>query len=143
MRMEITKGFQIDEPHLFIPWGITEKTLLDQFNGGGLHHVTAGYYTTTCKSLSGLNCNIGFHFDPRENGRLKELEFFRNNYDNQKVSFDDFQTHFEKEFGKPNDSRKGAEGFSDFLWQMNDIQIMHYVFNRYGPEEHMRIIKLY
>jgi len=140
--MDINKGFQIEEPRLFIPWNINEKTLNDLFEHEELHHVITGYYTATCKSLNGLFCKIGFHFEPRENGHLNELEFFRERYDNQQESFDDFQNHFEKEFGQPSNSRKGTEGFTDFLWVIKDIQIVHYVFNRYGPEEHMRIKKL-
>jgi len=141
LNMEIGKGFQIDNPEIFIPWDISERELTDLFNGHELKHVTTGYYTTACTSLKGLNCMLGFHFDPRSNGRLNELEFFRTNYDDQKKSFDEFQTHFLTAFGQPTNSTKGNEGFTNYEWQFGNVQIVHYVFDRFGPEEHMRIKK--
>jgi hypothetical protein len=121
--------------------GIDEKELTELFNEHPLKHVTTGYYTTNCTSLTGLSCMLGFHFDPRWNGRLNELEFFRTNYDDQRKSFNEFQEYFEKTFGKPNESAKGTEGFDSYAWKIEDVQIVHYVFDRFGPEEHMRIMK--
>ena len=139
--MDINKGFQIDNPKIFIPWDIDEKELTNLFNGHELKHVTTGYYTTSCTSLNGLTCMLGFHFDPRSNGRLNELEFFRTNYDDQRKSFEEFQTHFVNAFGQPTEAAKGNEGFEDYTWQLNNVQIVHYVFDRFGPEEHMRLKK--
>jgi hypothetical protein len=140
--MDINKGFQIDNPKIFIPWNVDEKELTGLFNGHNLKHITTGYYTTSCTSLNGLTCMLGFHFEPRSNGRLNELEFFRTNYEDQKKSFEDFQTHFESAFGQPTETAKGNEGFNNYAWQLNNVQIVHYVFDRFGPEEHMRIIKV-
>lgn len=137
--MEIEKGFKIDSPNVFVPWNIDEKEFLELFKTAELKNVTSGYYTIPCESLNGLKSLIGFHFEPRKNGVLNELEFFRTNYDDQKKSFDDFQSHFENAFGKPTGSSKGNEGFDNYQWSINGIKIMHYVFDRFGPEEHMRI----
>ena len=142
LKMDIDKGFQIDRPNIFVPWDIDEKTLKDLFKGQELKHVTTGYYTINCTSLDSLNCMIGFHFDPRSNGRLNELEFFRMNYDNQQKSFDEFQNAFTNSFGQPSSTTKGNEGFNNYEWRLNNVQIVHYVFDRFGPEEHMRIKKL-
>lgn len=142
LKMDIDKGFQIDQPNIFVPWDIDENTLTDLFKGQKLKHVTTGYYTINCTSLDSLNCMIGFHFDPRSNGRLNELEFFRMNYDNQQKSFDEFQNAFTNSFGQPSSTTKGNEGFNNYEWRLNNVQIVHYVFDRFGPEEHMRIKKL-
>jgi|SRR5688572_7994951 len=141
LNMDIHKGFQVDNPKIFVPWDIDENTLIDLFNGHELKHVTTGYYTTTCTSLNGLTCMLGFHFEPRSKGRLNELEFFRTNYDDQKKSFNEFQSHFVNVFGQPTNSTKVSEGFNNYEWQLNNVQIVHYVFDRFGPEEHMRIKK--
>ena len=139
--MDIAKGFQLDTPDIFIPWEIDEKTLTDLFDGHSLRHVTAGYYTTSCTSLNGLNCMLGFHFNPRQDGTLAGLEFFRaDNIDRQK-SFDDFQHHFETAFGPAQNITKGDEGFDQFEWMIDDVQIIHYMFDRFGLEEHMIIKK--
>jgi hypothetical protein len=142
LKMDINRGFQIEQPNIFVPWKIDEKTLTDLFNGKDLKHVTTGYYTMKCKSLDSLNCMIGFHFEPRKNGQLNELEFFRMNYDNQQKSFDEFQNSFTNAFGQPTSTTKGNEGFNNYQWRLDDVQIVHYVFDRFGPEEHMRIQKL-
>ena len=139
--MNIQEGFKIDEPDTFIPWDIDELTLTQKLNGHDFKHVTTGYYTTQCKSLNGLSCMLGFHFEPRKNGILNELEFFRTDYSDQEKSFNDFQSHFEKEFGKPTLESNGNEGFKNYTWIFDSVKIVHYVFDRFGPEEHMRIKK--
>jgi hypothetical protein len=141
-KMNIQEGYKIDEPDIFITWDIDEQTLTEKLNGHDFKHVTTGYYTIPCKSLNGLSCMLGFHFEPRKNGILSELEFFRTDYSDQKKSFNDFQTHFEKEFGKPTSKSDGNEGFKNYAWNFESVQIVHYVFDRFGPEEHMRIKKI-
>lgn len=137
--MNIQEGYRIDEPCIFIPWEIDEHTLIQKLNGHDFKHVTTDYYTISCKSLNGLNCMIGFHFEPRKNGFLTELEFFRTEYRDQEKSFNNFQSHFETEFGKPTSKSNGNEGFKNYAWNFGNIQILHYVFDRFGLEEHMRI----
>jgi hypothetical protein len=85
---------------------------------------------------------LGFHFEPRKYGLLNELEFFRKDYSDQEKSFKDFQSHFEKEFGKPNSESNANEGFKNYAWNFESVQIVHYVFDRFGPEEYMRIKKI-
>jgi hypothetical protein len=82
---------------------------------------------------------IGFHFEP-QNGQLNELEFFRMKYDNQQKSLTNFK-FFHIRFGQPTSATKENEGFNNYEWRINDVQIVHYVFDRFGPEEHMRIKK--
>jgi len=136
--MNIDLGFQIDNPNVFIPWGIDEMEL-KKLLGSSLRHVTTGYYTITCESLGGMKHELGFHFEPRKNGKLNELEFFRRSYDNQKASYNEFQNHFEASFGKSTYTKEGNEGYQSHKWNINKITIVHYVFDRFGPEEHMRI----
>jgi hypothetical protein len=51
--MDLTDGFQIEEPEAFVPWGISEAELLAILPIAP-HHVTAGYYVIDCMSLNGL-----------------------------------------------------------------------------------------
>jgi hypothetical protein len=140
--MNIDLGFQIDIPNVFIPWGITESEL-KKLLGSVLRHVTAGYYTITCESLGGMKHELGFHFEPRKNGKLNELEFFRRSYGDQVASYKEFQTHFEAVFGNPSRTQKGNEGFLLDQWNFEKTTIVHYVFDRFGSEEHMRIKHIY
>jgi hypothetical protein len=45
-------------------------------------------------------------------------------------------------FGAPTTKKDGSEGFSSFEWKLPGARIVHYVFDRFGPEEHMRIQRL-
>jgi hypothetical protein len=74
--MDLSDGFQIEEPEAFVRWGMTESELLATLPITP-RHVTTGYYVIDCTSLGGLHHVLGFHFRPRENGELRELEFFR------------------------------------------------------------------
>ena len=71
--MDLSKGFQIEEPNVFVPWGTPETQFLDGFEGLHLRLVTHGYFTTHCTSLSGLSHELGFRFYPQG---LVELQFF-------------------------------------------------------------------
>jgi len=82
------------------------------------------------------------HFHPRHHGILNELEFFRQSYESLKASFDDFQKHFERSFGEPMTEQSETEEFPAFSWNLNGVRIIHYVMDRFGLEEHMRIIKV-
>ncbi|MBA2489451.1 MAG: hypothetical protein H0V36_09070 [Chloroflexi bacterium] len=82
---------------------------------------------------------LGFHFDPRNNGRLVELEFFRSSYRDQQASFDEFQRHLEVTYGPATRSGPGDEGFPWYEWDVAGTSIRHFVFDRFGPEEHLRI----
>lgn len=138
--MNLIKGFQLDSPNIFIPWGINEYFLLSLFNNRGLKRVTDGYYTALCSSLNGLNCQIGFHFAPQENGKLNCLEFFRTEYSDLENSYKEFQLHFEKQFGLPTISREGTEGYTEYLWIFENIAINHAVTEREGLIEYMQIL---
>ena len=139
--MDLISGFKIESPDVFVPWSIREADLKSLLDAHGLRHVTHGYYTLSCVSLDGLSHELGFHFYPRHGGTLNELEFFRRSYDDLKASFDDFQKHFEKSFGKPTIERSHTEGFPAFSWSLKGAKILHCVIERFDLEEHMRIMK--
>ena len=139
--MNIREGIQLEVPDVFIPWETSEKELRDLLEPFGLRKVTKGYFTISCQSLSGMEHELGFHFIPRGGDNLQELEFFRRSYDDQQKSYDEFQSHFEQHFGKPTSTRKGTEGFPTQVWNLKGVEISHYVFDRFGAEEHMRIKK--
>lgn len=139
--MNIHDGFKIDRPDTFVPWGITEAELMSLLGEYGLRNVTQGYYTLTCETLGGLKHELGFHFTPRKSGRLLELEFFRRSYPDQAASYNEFQEYFERTFGKPSKTTPVNKGFSSHEWKVKGAKISHYVVDRFGPEEHVRIHK--
>lgn len=42
-KMDIGKGFQIDNPNIFVYWNIDEKTLMNLFENSELKYITTGY----------------------------------------------------------------------------------------------------
>lgn len=135
--VDLGNGLRVDEPPVVVLWGICESDL-QSLLGPALRRVTKGYWVARVRVLGGLSCNLGFHFRDARGG-LSELEFFRDSYEDQAASFEEFQHYFEVAFGVPTEQRPGAEGFPSYRWRVPGAEIVHYVFDRFGPEEHMRI----
>ena len=138
--MNLTEGYQIEDPQVLVPWGITEDRLLKLLPVKPCE-VTGGYYTLDCVSLSGLRHVLGFHFAPRQGGRLSEFEIFRRSYADMRASYDEFQRHLVATFGEPTTQTPGDEGLPNCTWKLGAAGIQHYVFDRFGPEEHVRIVR--
>ncbi len=136
--MDLERGFQVEDPSVFVPWGIGEDEVRRLIPSA--HQVTDGYLVTEVVSLTGLRHMLGFHFDPRLNGRLVEFEFFRRSYPHQAASVHAFQRHLEATFGPPHETEAGDEGEPpSHRWSIPGVTIRHYIIDRFGPEEHVRI----
>lgn len=135
--MDLTTGFQIATPSIFVPWLLDNPGIEALLASVPHKKVTYGYYTLECEPFSGLRCMLGLHTRP--NGKLTKLEFFRTSYADQKGSFEEFQRYFEAAFGPPTTKKDGSEGLPDYQWHLKSAVIVHYVFDRFGPEEHMEI----
>ncbi|HEY2330130.1 MAG TPA: hypothetical protein VGI63_10005 [Verrucomicrobiae bacterium] len=146
-RMDITRGFQVEQPDLFIPWKISPSQLQRIFDGGALRRVGQDYFTTSCTSLGGLSHELGFHFHRLFFGlfgpsRLMDLEFFRTSPPALAASYQEFQRHLEGTFGKPTRSFPGTEGFDTHLWELPGIRIGHSIYERFTVGQSVRITKL-
>jgi hypothetical protein len=140
-RMDLSKGFQIEEPYVFVPWDTPETQFMDGFEGLHLRLVKHGYFTTHCTSLQGLSHQLGFRFSPWENGRLVELEFYGSSYSNLDESYQGFQRHLEATFGQPKTTVPGSEGYLSHTWKLPGVEILHYAQEHFGPAEYVRIRK--
>jgi len=140
---------ELEDPHLAVPWSIRPEELRKLFRESGqegrLRFVTEGYFVLPCRTLGGLETHLGLHFRPRsEKGRLAELEFFDNGQKELKDSYDLYQQHLEQVFGRPWFSRAGsfAPEMPTHEWLRRGLYVSHYVVERFGPEEHVRVTKL-
>ena len=140
--MNLVRGFKLYAPDKLIPWRLRDLELEDLLDGHPLKKIKKEYYTLSCEPLTGLHCVVGFHL--YKYGVLSELELFMNlrSFDELPKSYEAFQTHFEAEFGSPTKTEKGNEGFPSHEWLVPGARITHFVFDRFGPEEHMRIEKI-
>jgi hypothetical protein len=136
--VDLHRGFAIEEPAILVPWRCTEDALARLLPSA--REVTRGYITTRGVCLTGLLCDIGFHFEPRIDGRMREVELFHSfGYDDLAASYASFQQHLEATFGPPTSTEPGDEGFLNCVWHSQGATIRHFVFDRFGPEEHVRI----
>lgn len=138
--MDILRGFQIEVPDVFVPWGISESDLRSLLSDYGLRRSYDGCYAISCVSLGGLEHELGFHFFPRAGGILTALELFHPS-ETFEVYFEEFQQHFEACFGKPTTEQRGEEVFPSCKWDLKGVYIHHYLQDRYGLEQHARIEK--
>lgn len=134
----LAEGFPIEDPQVVVPWGVTEADLLALLPVRP-RHVTAGYLTLEVVSLCGMRHTLGFHFQPRNQGRLAELEFFRLPYANLADSYAEWDEHLERTFGPPHARRPGDEGFDSCTWLVEGVELCHVVRDRFGPEELIRM----
>ena len=137
-RMDLSKGFQIEQPCVFVPWDTPETQFLDGFEGLHLRLVTDGYFTTHCTSLSGLSLEMGFRFNSQG---LVELQFSCSSCPDLPTSYDVFQRHLEETFGPPTLTSPGSEGYLSHTWTFPEVEIVHYVQEHFGPAESVRIRK--
>ena len=139
--MEIGRGFQLEQPRVLVPWGISEQELQGLFKDLELRHVTHGYYVAQCVSLNGLSHYLGFHFTPSASGKLIWFELFQTGSELES-SYRDFQDHLEISFGCPTTTIPGSEGFPTNYWRIQDVQITHLVQEHFGPAERLRIERI-
>ena len=138
--MDLSRGFQIEDPDVFIPWGSGEDEIRILLPGI-VRLVSTGYLTAKVRSLGGMAHVLGFHFQPREAGSLHELELFQFGQPDMSASFAEWQTHLEQTFGLPTSQSPGDAGRSSYTWQIGAAQVRHLVVDRFGPEEHVRIVR--
>ncbi len=136
--MELSKGFQIEKPNIFVPWDTPEPQFQQLFEGFQLRRVKDGYFTTHCTSLSGLSHELGFLFYPQG---LVELQFSCSPCPDLDTSYDVFQRHLEETFGPPTLTGPGSEGYLSQTWAFPGAEILHYVQEHFGPAEYVRIRK--
>ena len=145
MLQDFKKGIFLEKPNVLIPWNIKPYKLNKLLGQHNLKKVTSSYYCIKTTFLNGLDCTIGFHF---YFFGIKFFEIFRSEdyYKNHTLldSYNEFQKHIELAFGKPSLTRKSTNpdfdvGFDSHTWKVGKRKVLHYVFERFGPEEHFHI----
>jgi hypothetical protein len=146
--VNLRSGLEVEEPHAVVPWGISQTELQCLFGESGagsqLRFVTDGYYVLHGRTIGGLNTSVGLQLRPRsEKGRLTELEFFDNGKKELQASFRLFQQHLEHALGPPSRTKAGSfsRDLPSYEWYLGRIRVYHWVMDRFGPEEHVRIVR--
>jgi hypothetical protein len=139
--MSITQGFQIEQPSVFIPWGVSERGLRGLLASSKLRQITKGHYSISCVSLGGLAHELDFHFKPRLNGELSELELRLRDTCDHAASFKRLQKHVESYFGVPTETKHVRQVFPEYsyTWKIKGIIIEHHVINRNSEVDCVRI----
>lgn len=134
--LDLRSGLRIDAPPIFVPWETAEGNLAPLF-GTAVRCVKTGYWTVPVCVFGDLDCCLGFHFSKA--GRLAEFELFRNRPMDLAASFADFQQHLERAFGLATWTEPGQIDFPCCKWLVPGVEVLHYVIDRFGLEEHVRI----
>lgn len=142
--MEIGKGFQLEEPQVFVRWGISQNEIESLFEGSGLRRAESGFYfyLTRCISLGGLSHGIGFKFG-RTTRKLYEVGLNDVRGVSIEESYPLLQRHLEATFGPPTRTSPGDEipECPHQTWSLPGAQIEHYVSEHFGPAETLFIRK--
>ena len=153
---DLSVGFQVEEPQVFIPWDITTTdflTLAHHRHLDRLKRITEHYYVLSCTILDGLQINLGFHFrggegKPEAPGHLEELEIFRDTTPDLQASYREFQAHLTRAFGRPTTTKTESmqTPLPTVYWTVEGsniyqyVLVRHYILDRYGPEEHVSFL---
>ena len=141
--MNIHRGLTTDDG-TEIPWQISLAALKSLVGPDCLSMVKRDYFVTRCRLFGGLDVKLGFHFSGEA---LQEFEIFRNWAMPLEQSYAEFQQHLEAVFGQPTqtipgDIDSGCDcGFAHHEWRFGHTRVRHFVLNRFGCEEHVRISK--
>jgi hypothetical protein len=144
---DVALGVQLEMPALWIPWDVSVRDFLKLFTDNKQsvpRLVASGYYVARCHILHGLNTQVGFHFEPaNDGGRFNELELFDNGENDIEKSYRVFHERLVYLFGEPTKRTGGTFSVSmpTCEWRLGSVNILHYVTDRFGPEEHVRIRK--
>lgn len=139
--MDISEGYQIEQPNVFVPWSTSSRELMTLFPDLDLKKVKTNYIVTQCVSLKGLSHKLGFHFDLRPGCGVWYFELFDSGCQDNALSFLTFQKHLQATFGEPTNTAHGEDGFPSYTWQRNGCVVLHCVQERFGPVEIVRIEK--
>jgi hypothetical protein len=134
--VDVERGFEIEHPSAFVPWGCSEQELEDILPRSP-RRITAGYHTLDCTALTGMLVTAGFHFEPRRDGVLQRVELFRGETLDLGTSFTRFQHHLELTFGAAHEVVGPTERFPGHEWRFGDVSIRHWVTRRFSEEEHI------
>lgn len=145
--MTILQGFQLDQPKVFVPWGISREELQARLGPFGLRpdSVQECSYSLSCTSLGGLIHTVGFIFLPTSASppwlpdwlsstsprKLRGLRFFPNSESDIFDEFKIYQQHLEQVFGLPTQGTKTNER-PHCEWRISGgVIINHYIFERF------------
>jgi hypothetical protein len=139
--VEIAKGFQLEQPRVFVSWDITHQELESLFQGLGLRRVGDGFHLSGCSSLGGLSHSLGFGFS-RTGGKLSEIGLHVPGVSIEE-SYQQLQQHLIATFGPPTSSSPGAEMAEcpHHTWLLPGVRVEHYVIEHFGPAERTYITK--
>jgi hypothetical protein len=145
-KSDLSVGFRLEDPAVLVPWGASVEDLLSTFRAQGHapRRVTASYYTAAGRLFGGTEAKIGFHFGRWESpDGLEHVELFDNGEREIEKSYQVFHRSLVEQFGEPTVREPGDLGPSMPYceWRVGSVRILHYVMDRFGPEEHLTLRK--
>lgn len=146
--VDIAKGFQLENPNIFIPWATSANSLNELFRGHPLSRVSEHHYVAPSVCLGGLEVQIGFHFESRFlffGSRLVRMQIFwidePPDLAAHLVNFRSAQTHLEDAFGRPHKTGESETGLPFAVWVFGRTRIAHCFDERFTLGESVEITR--
>ncbi|WP_395732506.1 hypothetical protein [Prosthecobacter sp.] len=136
--VKIQKAFTLEHPSVDLAWGLQEEAFRKHFKDVSLTQITAGHLKTRCVLFGGLEADVHFHFNPRQNGRFSQVELYRSPQHHRQKAFDDWQTRLIRLFGQGTEQRSQLPMHTAYKWVIDSVSVIHEWYYHCG--EHERIL---
>jgi hypothetical protein len=134
--MDITRAFPLDVPRLDLAWGLTEQAFLEMLRPYRPQKITNGHYEMRCRFFGLPESPVHFHFEPRTDGRLSQVEFFRKPQRQKRKGFDQLQRSLEKYLGVPTRREQArSDEVHPVHWQLGKVSVAHEYYYHGGHYE--------
>lgn len=139
-----------DSKRHVIEWNTRKRNIVHMFGRKNVKFVTRSYLVVEGKIFNDkYSCNIGFHFSAFI---LKKIELFdsREGYESKSTidRFNEKQKYLKQCYGEATDKKNEnvyydneSLKFERSTWKTNNFRINHSLFERFGIEEHLHIVR--
>lgn len=135
LRHDLTTGYELEDPPVKVPWGLSPRELLRLLAPYGMKKVSANCYVVSCTSLCGLRHKVEFRYDQSCGSRKYSLRLFQSKRLDVTASYEEFQRHLELKYGLPSSSEECEDGFMYHAWRIGDFTVSHSVVDHFYLRE--------
>lgn len=139
MHCDLTDGYELEEPPVTVPWGLSRRQLIKLLEPHGLKQVDGDNFVISCVSLCGLSHTLSIHFDTRCRARRYYLRLSQSPSDDFHSSYELFQQHLERKFGSSSTYGNTEDNIVCHKWNIGEFTVHHAGFERFVLHETVSI----
>lgn len=142
----VQTGLLLQEPPLFIPFGIDATHLLELLGDTRSEKVSDAQYSIQANPLGGFCCLVNFFFAEEKPKLLSLLQLCRNaeyyNTHTLQQSYQEFQKYLRLNFGSPMLETDAGNGFLNCVWELGDVVVRYTISSCAGLAERVEIFRI-